>query len=207
MGKRLLILAVVLFGFDWYVHGHTFHQKVPLKAPLETFPQNIDGWQGRSQFFSKGVLDQLRVSDYIMREYRSEDDRVAIYLGYYETQGEGRQIHSPKHCLPGSGWHSVAEQVRTVDVGGEKINLIQAVYQKDEAKEVFLYWYQMKDETITSDYTLKMKMVLNSLKYGRNDAAFVRLSAPVTSTVDEAVRTVEDFMGDFLPRLAMFLPE
>lgn len=207
MTKRFVILAVILFAFGWYVHGHTFHQKVPLQAPLEEFPQRIDDWQGRSQFFSKGVLDQLRVSDYIMREYRSGDDRVAIYLGYYETQGEGRQIHSPRHCLPGSGWRSISEQVRTVEVDGQKINLIQAVYQKDEAKEVFLYWYQMKDETITSDYTLKMKMVLNSLKYGRNDAAFVRLSSPVTSTVDEAVQTVETFMVDFVPRMERFLPE
>ncbi len=207
MIARLVVVALVLGVFGWYVQGHSFHERMPLQAPLHEFPRQMDGWQGRDHFFSEGILDQLRVSDYIMRVYRHDDRGISLYLGYYETQGEGAQIHSPRHCLPGGGWFRESEQVRTIDAGGHDINVVQAVYRKDDSREVFVYWYQMKNATITNDYMLKVQMILNSLKYGRNDAAFVRLSAPVKDSVEEAVTRIEDFMADFVPHLDRFLPE
>ncbi|MDY6849209.1 MAG: EpsI family protein [Thermodesulfobacteriota bacterium] len=208
MIARLVIVALILGIFGWYLQGHSFHERMPLQTPLQEFPRQMGGWQGRDYFFSEVILEQLRVSDYIMRVYRQDDDRgVSLYLGYYETQGEGAQIHSPRHCLPGGGWYRESEQVRTVRAGGRDIDVVQAVYRKDDSREVFIYWYQMKNAAITNDYMLKVQMVLNSLKYGRNDAAFVRLSAPVTSSVEEAVTRVEDFMEDFVPQLDRFLPE
>ncbi|AJF06533.1 exosortase C-terminal domain/associated protein EpsI [Geoalkalibacter subterraneus] len=207
MIARLVIVALALGIFGWYVQGHSFHERMPLQAPLYEFPRQMNGWQGKDHFFSEGILDQLQVSDYIMRLYRHDDRGVSLYLGYYETQGEGAQIHSPRHCLPGGGWYGESDEVRQITVGDREIDVVQAVYRKDDSQEVFVYWYQMKNATITNDYMLKVQMVLNSLKYGRNDAAFVRLSAPVTSSVEEAVTRIEDFMEDFVPHLDRFLPE
>jgi len=208
MIARLVMVALVLGVFGWFVQGHSFHKRMPLQTPLQEFPRQMDEWEGRDHFFSEGILEQLQVSDYIMRVYRQDNDRgVSLYLGYYETQGEGAQIHSPRHCLPGGGWSAVSEKVRQISVGDREIDVVQAVYRKDESREVFVYWYQMENATITNDYMLKVQMVLNSLKYGRNDAAFVRLSAPVTDSVDEAVTRIEDFMDDFVPHLDRFLPE
>lgn len=208
MGKRLLIVAFLVLSFAIYVQARPFHDRVPIKKDLLSFPLEFSDWNSRAYELSPSVLEQLRVTNYLMRDYRREDDAVSLYIGYYETQREGAQIHSPRHCLPGSGWVAAGSEVRTLHFEGHRpIQVMQATYQRNEAKDVFIYWYQMKDATITNEYLLKLQMVYNSLKYRRNDAAFIRLSAPVRTTEADAVSTIESFMEDFVPLLADYLPE
>lgn len=191
-----------------YLMLFPFEDSVPLRKSFADFPYGYNGWSG-----SSGVLDDrseeiLKLSEYLLRNYSKEDESVSIYIGYYGSQRGGSQIHSPKLCLPASGWAKVSEASRTVDVDGlGKVDLVQAVYQKGERKEVFVYWYQMKGAYITDEYALRVQRFLNSIRYRRNDAAFVRLSAPVSGTVEEAVGDIEVFMGDFLPVLKEYLPE
>jgi EpsI family protein len=181
---------------------------VPLKKAFSGFPLQWNGWVGKVHNFDDVILEKLRVSEYILREYKKGPDRVSLYIGYYSTQREGAQIHSPKHCLPGGGWFKVSENIRTLDIDNiGNVSFIEAVYQKGDGKEVFIYWYKMKNTYITNEYKLKLYMVLNSLLYGRNDAAFIRLSMPVTDNVEDSVYTIEDFMRDFLPLLKDYLPE
>jgi EpsI family protein len=208
MNKRLLTISAVIFLFVAYLNLFPFHEVVPLKKAFSGFPLQWNGWVGKVHNFDDVILEKLRVSEYILREYKKGPDRVSLYIGYYSTQREGAQIHSPKHCLPGGGWFKVSENIRTLDIDNiGNVSFIEAVYQKGDGKEVFIYWYKMKNTYITNEYKLKLYMVLNSLLYGRNDAAFIRLSMPVTDNVENSVYTIEDFMRDFLPLLKDYLPE
>ena len=208
MNKRMLIISAIIAAFALYQTLFPFHEAVPLKRSLSDFPLRWNGWVGGSHFFDDEILEKLRVSEYVLREYKNGHDSVVLYVGYYSTQREGAQIHSPKHCLPGGGWFKISENIRSIDVDPiGRVSLVEAVYQKGEAREVFIYWYKMKDAYITNEYILKLYMVLNSLLYRRNDAAFIRLSAPVTGTVEDTVHTIEGFMKDFLPALKDYLPE
>ncbi len=208
MNRRVLIISALLLLFVLYLKAFPFQEMTPLKKAFSDFPLRWKGWVGEPQHFDDEILEKLKVKEYILSEYMRDPSRVNLYIGYYGTQRAGAQIHSPKHCLPGAGWFRISEKVRTLtfdSVG--KINVVQAVYQKGDSKEVFIYWYKMKNACITNDYVLKMYMALNALRYRRNDAAFVRLSAIVTGTEQEAIRSIEDFMGDFLPILKGYLPE
>lgn len=208
MGKRLLIVALMVLSFAIYVQARPFHDRVPIKKDLLSFPLQFSDWNSRAYELSPSVLEQLRVTNYLMRDYQRDNDSVSVYIGYYETQREGAQIHSPRHCLPGSGWLLKSSQARTVHIEGYRpIHVMQAVYERNGVEEVFLYWYQMKDATITNEYFLKLQMIINSLKYRRNDAAFLRLSSTVTTSLDETVAAIESFMADFVPLLDDYLPE
>jgi EpsI family protein len=208
MNKRLLAISALIFLFALYLNIFPLREAIPLKKAFSDFPLSWDGWSGKAYQFDAVTLEQLRVNEYVLREYRRGGHSVTLYVGYYGTQRAGAQIHSPKHCLPGSGWSRISERIRTLtvpDVG--KVSFVEAVYQKGDAKEVFIYWYQMKDTYITNDYALKMFMVVNSLRYRRNDAAFIRLSASVTGNREETITILEGFMKDFLPLLKDYLPE
>ena len=208
MNRRLLVISAVIFLFALYLNVFPFREVIPLKKAFSDFPLFWNGWTGEVHQFDDLTLEKLRVNEYILREYRKGAHRVTLYVGYYGTQREGAQIHSPKHCLPGSGWSRLSERIRTStihDVG--KVNFTEAVYQKGDGEDVFIYWYQMKDACITNDYALKLFMVCNSLRYRRNDAAFIRLSASVTSNKEETISMLEGFMKDFLPLLKDYLPE
>ena len=208
MHKRLYGTAVLLLLAAVVVHFVTLQQSVPLKQQLTGFPLQHNGWIGKEQPFTEQILDKLRVTDYLSREYLRDGQRVSLYVGYYGAQREGAQIHSPKHCLPGGGWQKLSEQTGTATVPEYgPVSFVKAVYQKGDARELFVYWYRMKDESITSDFGLKLRMILNSLRYRRNDAAFIRLSAPVAADDNRAQEQISSFMGDFLPLLNRYLPD
>jgi EpsI family protein len=208
MNKRLLVISAVIFLFALYLDVFPLREAIPLKKAFSDFPLFWNGWSGKTYQFDNVTLEQLRVNEYVLREYRKGGHSVTLYVGYYGTQRAGAQIHSPKHCLPGSGWSRISERIRTVTIhDAGKVSFVEAVYQKGDAKDVFIYWYKMKDAYITNDYALKMFMVVNSLRYRRNDAAFIRLSAPVTGNREETIRILEGFMKDFLPLLKDYLPE
>jgi EpsI family protein len=181
---------------------------VPLKKALDEIPLNWKGWKGRIALFDMAVLEKLQVTEYIMREYRRGGERISIYIGYYGSQSAGKQIHSPKNCLPGGGWFKLSERQRSLDIDNQgRINFIEAVYEKGSDKEIFMYWYKMKNTYITNEYILKLYMIINSLRYGRNDAAFIRVSSPVTTSVEDTIHMTENAMKDFSPLLTEYLPE
>lgn len=208
MTKRILTISIIIFLFALYLNIFPFHEIVPLKKPFAEFPSNLNGWVGEVYYFDSAILEKLRVKEYMLREYRKDSDRFTLYVGYYGAQKEGAQIHSPKHCLPGSGWFKLSQRKRNINIEGmSKVSFIEAVYQKGQDKELFIYWYKMKNAYITNEYILKLYMILNSLRYGRNDAAFIRFSAPVTKNIEDTTRLIEDVMRDFLPLLKDYLPE
>ncbi len=208
MNKRIIIMSVIIFLFALYLNSVSFHERVPLKKTLDDFPLAWQGWEGKIYQFDDVILEKLRVNEYMSRAYRKGDDSINLYVGYYGTQREGAQIHSPKHCLPGSGWFKLSERERRLQVNGaDEVKFIEAVYQKGAEKELFIYWYKMKDVYITNDYILKLYMIINSLKYRRNDAAFIRISTPVSKGVEETEHLVESAIRDFLPLLKDYLPE
>jgi len=208
MNKRIIIVSIITFLFALYINTASFHEVIPLKKALNDFPLIWKGWKGDENFFDAIILDRLRADEYISRKYTKGTDRINLYVGYYGSQKEGAQIHSPKHCLPGSGWFKLYEKNRMLDIENTgKVNYIEALYQKGSERELFIYWYKMKDAYITNDYILKLHMIINSLKYRRNDAAFIRFSTPVVKNVEDAENVIKSAMRDLLPLLKDYLPE
>lgn len=208
MNRNLIVLAMIVAATALLVRFAPLNRDVPLRKPFAGFPLQVNGWAGKDFGFDEAILDKLKVSEYISREYVKTPHQVGLYVGYYTAQREGAQIHSPKHCLPGGGWRSVSERnVSEVLPGFGAVQYAEAVYQKGDEKQVFLYWYQLKDATVTGDYGLKLRMILNSLLYRRNDGSFIRLSAPVRGSVEETTASLKLFMNEVLPPLREYLPE
>ncbi|HEX9545022.1 MAG TPA: EpsI family protein, partial [Pyrinomonadaceae bacterium] len=60
---------------------------------------------GGDEQFDERTMAVLRASDYLLRNYRTDDGRVLnFYVGYYASQRDGATYHSPLNCLPGAGW-------------------------------------------------------------------------------------------------------
>ena len=208
MNRRIIIVSIIIFLFALCMNIASFHEVVPIKKALDDFPLAWKGWKGDKYFFDAVILDKLGADEYISRSYIKGTDRINLYIGYYGSQKEGAQIHSPKHCLPGSGWFKLFEKNKILDIENTgKINYIEALYQKGSDRELFIYWYRMQDVSITNDYILKWYMIINSLRYRRNDAAFIRFSTLVVKDVEDAENVIKSAMKDLLPLLKDYLPE
>jgi len=198
-------ILLALVGLYIILHSDV---TVPMNRNFSEFPVMLKGWQMVSQGqLSQGVIDVLKPTDYLSRTYAANDGgTVSLYIGYHGGGRDAGEIHSPKHCLPGSGWQVVSEKKNRVDVNGNPVNIVEAVYQKGDERELFLYWFQVKNKSLTDEYNLKLSELVNSMLYRRRDASFVRISVPSQKDPGQDVALGKSFIKDFYPVIAEFLP-
>jgi len=207
MNSRFLVVSLLLLLVASYLYFHR-DMAMAMNRPFSTFPAQFGTWRMSGEsFMTETVLDKLRPTDYLSRNYVNQDGkRVTLYIGYHGGGEQSGEIHSPKHCLPGSGWHEIYSGKSRIEVEGKPLNMAKSVYQKDDSKELFLYWFQVKGKTLDNEYALKIAEIVNSLLYKRRDAAFIRISVPFAGDENEAVRLGEAFAKDVCPVIKEYLP-
>lgn len=198
----LLIAAAVLVSLPR-------DSAVPTARPLREMPLKMASWtMSRQDEFSSDILNKLKPTDYLSRRYRNPNgEEVQLYIGYHGGGADSGEIHSPKHCLPGSGWFQVSTRQYELTTPDGRLKLVQALYQKGDSREMFLYWFQVRNRSISSEYLLKIIQAMNSALANRRDAAFIRISVPVTSSPDKAVSLGEGFIQDAFPEIRKILPQ
>jgi EpsI family protein len=202
----IVVLTVAAAGLHYLSHS----EAVPLSKPLNTFPLQLQGWQGVDLPLEPRIVQALGVSDYLDRAYQSADNRpVFLYVGYYKSQRTGASIHSPKNCLPGGGWEPVtAGHVALRLPNGERAIVNQYVVENGLRRQFVLYWYQSHGRVIASEYRGKVYMVLDSLRLNRTDAALVRVSTPITTQEEQASSNQAlAFAQEFLARSRAIIPD
>ena len=204
--SALVALAGALFFLSAFSHG----EAVPARRSLTEFPDVIGEWQGReTSYLGETELDILKLSDYVFRRYEHPSGAsLWLYVGYWETQTRGAQIHSPKHCLPGGGWEPLdAERVRLPVEEAKKIEVNRFVLQREAAQMVALYWFESQGYATASELEAKIQLVRNSIWNHRSDGALVRVIAPVERSTGEAWQSMTDFVKEMYPRLREYLPD
>lgn len=204
---RFLVLYVLLAGMGAYM---SFHRDliVPLARPFAEFPASHAGWRMAGQSsLSDNVIKVLMPTDYLSRRYVADDGAaVDMYLSFFDGGPDSGGIHSPKHCMPGSGWYEMSSERTTMELGGETVNLVRAVYAMGEQRELIYYWFDMRGQTMSDEYSLKLSEITGSMFHSRRDQSFIRISARAGSDVEAARKRVEDFLRDFYQVIREFLP-
>ena len=204
---RFLVIFVLLGGMAAYM---SFHRDlvVPLAKPFGEFPPAHSGWRMAGQSsLSDNVIKVLMPTDYLSRRYVDEDGTsVDMYLSFFDGGPDSGGIHSPKHCMPGSGWFEMSSERTTLELGGETVKLVRAVYALGEQRELIYYWFDMRGQTMSDEYSLKLAEITGSMFHSRRDQSFIRISVQARDNVESAQKRVEDFLLDFYPVIREFLP-
>ena len=130
-----------------------------------------------------------------------------LFIGYYESQRTGAAYHSPKNCLPGSGWQFVESVPFPVKTGsGEMVTINRAVIQKGLDKQLILYWYHDRGRVVASEYWAKGYLIWDAMTKNRTDGSIVRISVPVASTLEDAEHEATRFLHDLWPELQNYMP-
>lgn len=201
----IVYLLLILTALFMYTHETI---AVPVNEPLAEIPTSLGEWTmiGQSRF-DQNVLAKLKPTDYLYRVYRDQvGNRTTLYLGYHAGGPDSGPIHSPKQCLPGSGWFELSEVKRTIHAVGQELPVVQAVYQNEEQKELFIYFFQVKGRILVDEYSLKLAEITNSILYNRRDSAFIRISVPYTDEMTNAAAVGERFLAEIYPYIAAALP-
>jgi len=205
-----LLLAVILMAGilvnAWAYMGEAHVDRKQLKD----FPRQIGGWQqtGSDQILDNETLKVLRASDYLLRNYRSANGRVAnFYVGYYATQRDGASYHSPLNCLPGSGWiMSDPAQVTITLLDGRAFAANRYLIQNGDQKDLLVYWYQGRGRAVASEYWGKVYTVLDSVRLRRSDGAMVRVTIPIDKSEAASLQMATDLAASATVVLPQFVP-
>lgn len=205
-------IAVLLVSTAFLLARRGDRELIVPHPPLAQFPEMIgEKWNGRTVGIDPQVIDILGAGDFAERSYQSNagEAPVDLFVGYFPTQRTGVSIHSPKNCLPGSGWAPVESKYVTLSFQGEGHHRVnEYVIQKGDEKQLVLYWYQTHGRLIANEYVAKFYLVADSIRMNRSDAALVRIITPITG--DENAATAEkraiQFATTLMPELRRFIP-
>jgi EpsI family protein len=206
---QVLTLALVVQTVLFYTAAHG--EKVPLAKPLDDFPSQIGPWTlQQTGVVEPEVRDVLKADDLMTRWYVDPALGGAdLFVAYFKTQRTGQSPHSPKNCLPGSGWSPSVTGYIDVNIPSrdETIRINKYIVTKGDSKDVVLYWYQAQNRVIADEFAAKFYLVTDSIRYHRSDTALVRVVVPVqgVSEADAVARGVA-FVQVVYPELKAFLP-
>jgi len=213
MNRRVSILAAIValsFGLRVWL---TAAPITPPRQSLAGFPQSLGGWEMVAESSMSGRLEGvLAADDYIIRDYRNPAGRSAgLFVAYYKVMHAGEGPHSPRNCLPGSGWAPIASGRVEVgrDAAGHPLVANRYVVEKDGQRELILYWFQARGRVIASEYWGLLCNVWDALRSRRRDEALVRVTVPMGRGGDEgmALRAALDLAHQTLPQLGKFVPD
>jgi EpsI family protein len=205
---RLWITTGLLLGGSVLLHTLHHGEMIVPHQPLAELPYALGPWAGEESPLQQPVLQALSVSDYANRIYvQPATAPVQLYIGYYASQKTGDTIHSPKNCLPGSGWDPIKSEYSTISLeGGRQIVVNEYVIQKDLNKQMVFYWYHSRGRVIASEYSAKFWMVADALTRNRTDGALVRLVTPMNNGEADARARLTHFTQVLFPHLDGILP-
>ena len=195
-----IAIVVFLFSFTfWMIQVSQFVKETPIKRSLDEFPKQIGKWtQVNTHLLSDPVAKMVGADDYIDYDYAApEAPMLNLYISYFGCLGKKGGYHSPRNCLPGSGWdiahsESLALDLHRSEPSSAKVNMMIVV--KGNKKRVVIYWYQNRGRIISSEYWGKIYLVLDSIFKRRRDGSFIRI---MTSTPEEKMDATAGYLKEF----------
>jgi EpsI family protein len=208
---RILALVLLLQAVAYYAVASR-EEIIPDVPPLSEFPRTVGGWGMTRDFpVEKEVQEVLRADDLMSRVYMNPQQTAgaSLFMAFFKTQRYGQAPHSPKNCLPGSGWEPKEDSKRPVVVPGmaEPIVVKKYLIERGDQKSLVLYWYQSHNRVIAGELTAKFWLVVDAVRHRRSDTALIRIIVPVQANGDEAAeRTAIEFVRAVYPDIARQLP-
>jgi EpsI family protein len=191
---------------------------VPPGRPLEGMPTTLGSWQQvQTGVIEQEVLDVLKADDILNGVYcpsnstdcaRTGLGRAGLFVASFRTQRNGKTPHSPKNCLPGSGWVPLSSGEIAIDVGrAAPITVNRYLIVSGSERQLVLYWYQSRDRAVANEYKAKFWVMADAIRLNRTDTALVRVIVPVVNR-DEATAqaTATGFVKSFYSTLLEYLP-
>ncbi len=213
--KAALAVTVLLLAQAAVLYSSVKPEVVPPSPALSQLPLTLGDWQYlRDYDVDEETRDVLKADDLLLRAYGNPATGRAgtLFVAAFRSQRNGKAPHSPKNCLPGSGWTQLSSDLYSIDVGNpEPIAVNRYVVQHGDEYSLVMYWYQSRQRVIASEYTAKFWVMADAIQLNRTDTALVRVVMPILAADHtdpaNATQTAVSFVHAFFQPLRHMLPE
>lgn len=209
--KSARAVTLVLVAQAVLSYGFSRTEVIPQNRPLSSLPTKLGDYELLQEgVVEKEVQDVLKADELLTRSYGRRGAQVAahLFVAYFRTQRTGQAPHSPRNCLPGSGWVQELSDIQKINVPGrEPIEVNRYVVAKGENRSLVIYWYQSRDRVVANEYAAKLYVVADAIRYNRTDTALVRVVVPIPEgNVDAAQAEAERFIRNSFGTLRQHFP-
>jgi len=210
--SRLAASALLIAGTAAFLYLHSSAETFPPRATLDSFPQQLGTWEGSDVAIDKDVLAVLDPTDYLSRAYQNAqqpDQYASLFIAYFASQRTGKEVHSPKNCLPGAGWSPLESRRIHISVPGHApFPANRYVVGKGDSRALVLYWYWAHDRGVASEYWSKYYLVADSIRMNRSDGSIVRLTTALRpgESIESASQRLVGLVAYIVPRLDDYIP-
>ncbi|MEE2729371.1 MAG: VPLPA-CTERM-specific exosortase XrtD [Pseudomonadota bacterium] len=205
----VILVAVALINTRLQVAETVF----PERERFSAFSMVQGDWYGRPGVIESRFLDELKLDDYLLADFQAPySTTVNFYAAYYEVQAEGEgTIHSPRSCLPGSGWQINSLQqteIAGVMIDGKPLLANRAVISKGGSKILAYYWLQGRNRVITNEFMAKWWIFWDRLTQGRSDGALIRVMIEIDEfdNAEQAEQQLLAFIREVADDLPTYIP-
>jgi EpsI family protein len=210
--KYVRILSAALLVQAALFYATSRGEIVPDVRPLRDFPRELPGWaMAKEGYVDDETQAVLKADDTLSRTYFNPKFSTLpnLFVAFFKTQRTGKTPHSPKNCLPGSGWEASREDHLDVTIPSlpQPIRVNRYVVARGDERSVVLYWYQSQKRVVASEYKAKMWTVADAIRYNRTDMSLVRVVVPIQKNDEAGAQQVAvDFVQSFYTVLRNYLP-
>ena len=176
---------------------------------LEGLPTRIGSWTASGNgALESNVEEYLRPDSYISRDYVA-DSRTApmnVFIAYFKSLQNSYGPHSPKYCLPGSGWLVRSTSIVNVNMpnwpGAVPVN--QYELERDGKRILVVYWYQNKRKVWAEEFRAKLFLLPDLLRYRQFDVSLIRIITPLETypSSERASQATIQFAQTLFPSVA-----
>ncbi|MFY9680404.1 MAG: exosortase C-terminal domain/associated protein EpsI [Candidatus Sulfotelmatobacter sp.] len=208
---RFAFTVAVLAGTALFLERRPSHEVLIPRPLLDKLPHQLGAWRGTDVPIPADELATLGSGDFLLRSYQRDSFPLAdvdLFMAYFPSQRAGDTIHSPKDCLPGSGWFPLESSRVMLTLPGHVPFLANRyLVAKGGDRALVLYWYWAHDRAVASEYRAKFYLVADAIRLNRTDGALIRVSTPLDGEgVVAAQERLVAFSRQFVPLINTYVP-
>ena len=210
--KSSRVLTVILLLQSVLFYGFSRTELAPKPRPLSQFSMNSPNWQKVREYqIDQETLDVLKADELLSASFAQTrgGGQAELFVAYFQTQRTGKAPHSPKNCLPGSGFYALQNTMIDIPINGEPkpIRVNKYVVARGDNQSVVLYWYQSRSRVVASETMAKLYTMWDAVRTDRTDTALVRVVVPVQQGQTQAAEDLAvSFVRDLFEPLKHYLP-
>jgi len=209
---RFVLTICLLAGTGIFLQARHRQEVIAPRPLFASFPPQVGNWTGTDVPISKDVSDVLGPGDFLSRIYqdtKSAQATIDLFLAYFPSQRVGDTIHSPRNCLPGSGWLPLESRHTILSLPAQApFPANRYVIAKGLDRRLVLYWYRAHNRSVASEYWAKYYLVADSMRLNRSDGSLIRIITPLRpgESADAGQQRLVAFAEDLAPLIDTYVP-
>jgi EpsI family protein len=179
------ITAIVLIGIAGIYASQLRHgaATVGTLPVLDHVPTGVGGWRSESLPTDSTTAAVLDADVILSRVYtRTDGTAVGLFVAYFAQQQVNSQMHSPRNCLPGSGWNVRRISTETIPLPQGPQTVTRMLVARSRSEQEVLYWFRTRGGDLAGEYAVKWDLVKNSLARRPTDAAIIRFDGALADS-------------------------